>query len=275
MMRRFPTILTGGILTGLVAGCLLTCGPAVNAAEPATAEKPAAGDVKLRNIVRRQLPQEARAIGLEFKVVTLDGSGAEKWVDPEFHSFQIGDSFLVKIKPQDDVFVYVFTEGPKGERHCLLPTAEEKPAFVRAGKEISLPDDGGWFEFQPPAGSEKLVVIASKEANQKLSLLAAAAFNEAGRKLSSAEEAKKQELDAEVSGVRERGGIRTRGLNKKNMGSLTDGFDAENGRETVIDPPKDGETTTLAISRVGSKAGPAELIVDIPLRSKAAPNGGK
>jgi hypothetical protein len=264
MMRRFRTRTADGIRNGLVAVCLMTLPASVHAADTATAEKPAASAVKLRNIVRKQLPQDARAIGLEFKVVALDKAGTEQSVDPESHSFQIGDSFLVKIKPQDDVYVYVFTEGPKGDRHCLLPAAEEKPAFVQAGKEISLPDDGGWFEFQPPAGSEKLVVIATKEANEKLNLLAATAFNEAGRKLSSAEEAKKAALDAEVSAVRERG------LNKKKLGSLTDGFDAENGRQTVVDPPQDGESTTLAISRVGSNAGPVELIVDIPLRSKAA-----
>lgn len=262
-MKRITAIMAGGLLTGLVAGCLFPLTTAARAAEPATAERPT-GEVRQRNIVRRQLPQDARAIGLEYQVVSLDSRGTEKWVDPEAHSFRIGDSFLVKIKPQDDVFVYVFTEGPQGDRHCLLPAAEEKPAFVRAGKEISLPDDGGWFEFQPPAGSEKLVVIATKEPNQKLNLLAAVAFKEAARKLSSAEAAKKQELDAEVSAVRQRG------LNKKKLGSLTDGFDAQNGRQTVIDPPHDGETTTLAISRVGSNAGPAELIVDIPLRSQAA-----
>jgi hypothetical protein len=264
MMKRFSATVAGGMLHGFVAVCLLTVPALARAADTATAEKPAAPTVKLRNIVRKQLPQDARAIGLEFKVVALDKAGTEKWVDPEAHSFQIGDSFLVKIKPQDDVYVYVFTEGPKGDRHCLLPAAEEKPAFVQAGKEISLPDDGGWFEFQPPAGSEKLVVIATKEANEKLNLLAATAFNQAGRKLSSAEEAKKATLDAEVSAVRERG------LNKKKLGSLTEGFDAENGRQTVIDPPQAGESTTLAISRVGSNAGPVELIVDIPLRSKAA-----
>lgn len=231
--------------------------------------------VTYRNIVRKQLPKEANVIGLEYTVMTVDKDGNEKAVDPESHPFHIGDSFLVRIKPQDDVYVYVFTEGPTGDKQCLLPSETESPTLVQSNTEISLPDDGGWFEFQPPAGNEKLVVIATKEPNTKLNLLAAAAFRESGKRLSVAEEAEKKQADTEVAAVRERGakGIRTRGPVKKNLGSLTTEFDQQAGDATVIVPPSDDKPSTEVVRRLGEQAGAAELIIDIPLRSRPAAGG--
>jgi len=247
-------------------------------ADPPAAAAPAAPEaVRFRNIVRRQLPKGANVIGLEFKVVTLGKDGEQQPVDPEVHPFHVGDSFLVRIKPQDDVYVYVFTEGPDGAKHCLLPGKEESPALVRADSEISLPDDGGWFEFEPPAGEEKFVVIALKEPNADLNLLAAAAFKEPATRLNTTDAAKKQQAEAAVGAIRDRGakGIRTRGPIKKHMGSLTEGFDSANGKQTVIEPPQDDNPSTFVITRNGENAGPAELIIDIPLRSRNPAAPGK
>ncbi len=119
--------------------------------------------VRTRNIVRKNLPAEAKSIALEYTIVALDRMGSQKTVDPEQHLFAIGDSFLVKVKPQDDVYVYIFTEGPDGKRVGLMPDPEnaaEQPPLVKSSQEVLLPDDGSWFEFHPPAGTEKLVVVA-------------------------------------------------------------------------------------------------------------------
>lgn len=248
---------------------------AVKPAHAADAVATTPAGVSYRNIVRKQLPKEANVIGLEYTVMTVDKDGNEKAVDPESHPFHIGDSFLVRIKPQDDVYVYVFTEGPTGDKQCLLPAESESPTLVRSETEISLPDDGGWFEFQPPAGNEKLVVIATKEPNTKLNLLAAAAFRESGKRLSVAEEAEKKQANAEVTAVRERGtkGIRTRGPVKKNLGSLTTEFDQQAGDATVIVPPSEEKPATEVVRRLGDQAGAAELIIDIPLRSRPSAGG--
>lgn len=230
------------------------------------------GEVRYRNIIRKKLPQDSRSLALEFTVVALSKDGKEEVVDPDSHHFQIGESFLVKIKPQDDAYVYVFTEGPSGDKHCLLPADEEQPSLVKADAEISLPDDGGWFEFQPPAGNEKLVVIALKQPSPDLNLLASAAFRERGTRLATSDETKKQRAEAAVTAIRERGlkGVRTRGPVKKNLGSLTSEFDPLQGRVTHVEGPAEGETSSFAITAVGEKAGPPELIIDIPLRSQPA-----
>jgi len=262
---------TRAIVSAALAAVVVS--PAASQAADGAATAPAG--VTYRNIVRKQLPKEATVIGLEYTVMTVDKNGNERAVDPESHSFHVGDSFLVKIKPQDDVYVYVFTEGPTGEKQCLLPAESESPMLVRADSEISLPDDGGWFEFQPPAGDENLVVIAVPEPNTKLNMLAAAAFRAPNKRLTVAEEAQKRQAEAEVTSVRERGtkGIRTRGPVKKNLGSLTAAFDQQAGDAMVIVPPAEGKGSTEVVRRLGENAGAAELIIDIPLRSRPLAGG--
>ena len=44
----------------------------------------------------------------------VDDAGNERAVDPAEHTFDVGDSFLVRIRPHDDLYVYVFNEGPEG-----------------------------------------------------------------------------------------------------------------------------------------------------------------
>jgi len=180
------------ILLAALAGFLgAGCGP-VTAPEPRTtvpagaapasatgaAEETVASDdgTRQRNIVRKKLPKGMNSIALEYTVVLVDDGGGQKAVDPAEHTFAVGDSFLVRIRPQDDLYVYVFNEGPQGKRVCLLPAADEKPQLVRAGTDITLPDDGSYFTFEPPAGEEKLLVVALPQATDDIRLLATSVF---------------------------------------------------------------------------------------------------
>lgn len=267
----------GRIVTMAVQAVLL-CAAVIVGADTASAQSATApaADRTTRNISRRRLPADAKVIGLEYTVVTVDSAGNQSAVDPESHSFHIGDSFLVRIRPQDDVYVYVFTEGPKGDKNCLLPRDEEKPLFIKADSEITIPDDGGWFEFEPPAGEEKFVVIATKEPNQKLNMLASAAFRQAGQRLSATDESAKQQAEAEVTAIRERSvkGKRLRGPVKKMLGSLTSEFDQQNGDVTVVVPPAEDNPATEVVRRLGANSGDPDFIIHhIPLRSNARPAG--
>jgi hypothetical protein len=227
------------------------------------AETTTPGKVSMRNIVRSKLPPDAKVIGLEFTVLKIDSAGTQSAVDPEDHSFQIGDSFLVKIRPQDDVYVYVFTAGPQGKRSCLLPEDPAEPLLVKQGVEISLPEDGGAFTFEPPAGEEKLVVVALKEPNSDLDLLASAAFEEPGKKMTDQEQEQQAQADAAIDGLRQRGGaaVRLRGGS-----SLEREVSSRMEARTQFIVPPDGTTPHSEV--VGVNA--SEIIVDIPLRSEAA-----
>lgn len=265
-----------------LAGCGRTPEPAPPVASgeqagPSGAEAPT--ETRARNVVRKKLPRNFKSIALEYTVVLVDQSGNERAVDPAEYTFEVGNSFLVRIRPQDDLYVYVFNEGPQGERTCLMPSADEPPHLVKAGKEISLPDDGGYFTFEPPAGEEKLVVVALPEPTDDLRMLASAVFKQRapGVRSEAATEARTA-ADKAIEELREKSGAggRTRGPVRKVVERLDGGIPAGT-TVSHVEPPLDGETSSYGIAVMsGDGAGP-ELVLDIPLRSRggAGPADGK
>ena len=275
-------------LSGLVlAGCGRAQPPAQPPAPSASASGEEAGatvaeretDTRERNIVRKKLPRNFKSIALEYTVVLVDESDNERAVDPAEHTFEVGNSFLVRIRPQDDLYVYVFNEGPQGERTCLMPSADEPPHLVKAGREISLPDDGGYFTFEPPAGEEKLVVVALPEPSDDIRMLAAAVFKgqAGGLRSEPAAEARTQ-ADAALDQLREKSGAatRTRGPIRKVVERLDGGIPAGTTLSHV-EPPLDGETSSYGIAVTSGDGEGPELVLDIPLRSRseAGSAGGK
>lgn len=258
------------------APVLAAAGIAVSAArmaEPlAQAAEPAVAEVRERNVIRKQLPKHVKSIALEYTVIAVDDTGKERFVDPHAHMFKVGDSFLVRIRPQDDVYVYVFNEGPTGERSCLLPSEGEKPPLVKKGMEIALPDDGGYFTFSEPAGEEKLVVVALTEPNDDLQLLTSAVFKSgrsAAATLSSEQREAKKQADAGMDSLRQRAGkgVQSRGPVRKVV-ERVEGLGAGE-RVTHVEPPRPGEASSYGIA---VSAGDPELFLDIPLHSKAPAN---
>ena len=235
------------------------------------AEEPAV-ELRTRNVVRKKLPRDVKSIALEYSVILVDENGNEKPVDPVNHTFEVGDSFLVRFRPQDDLYVYVFNQGPKGERACLLPQDDEKPKLVGKGVEISLPDDGSYFTFEPPAGEEKMIVVALQQPVDDLRLLARSVFRDgAGGKLN----AKPAEGDseAEPDDIRSRAEAapKLRGPLRRVVERLDKEPIDGDGRLTHVEPPGEGETSSYGIAIAGPKAGNPELFLDIPLKS----SGGK
>ncbi|MFM7076508.1 MAG: DUF4384 domain-containing protein [Planctomycetaceae bacterium] len=267
-------IAVGGML--LLAGCgRPAAAPPATGGAPAPrpqapAAEAAAPEVLERTIVRKKLPRNLKSIALEYTVVLVDKSGAERPVDPVEHTFDLGDSFLVRIKPEDDLYVYVFNEGPGGERTCLLPAADEPPRRLEAGGAITLPDDGGYFTFEPPAGEEKLLVVALPEPTDDVRLLASVAFkSRAGQGGDDAAE-ERTRADAAAESLRSRSGAatRTRGPVRKVIERLDGGI----GTQTVshVEPPRDGEPSSYGIAIVAEDGSGPELVLDIPLRSRGA-----
>lgn len=269
-------LLGGGMLSAMtVPGC----GPQAGSAKPAAGradEDGADRGVRERNIVRKKLPSNYKSVALEYTVVLVDENGNQRSVDPAEHTFNVGDSFLVKIRPQDDLYVYVFNEGPGGRRTCLLPASDERPQPVKAGADIMLPDDGSYFTFEPPAGEEKLVVVAVPEPTEDVRLLATSVFKgPAGLRSDEATEARKQ-ADAAIESLREKSGaaVRTRGPVRKLVERVDVGIPAG---KTVshVEPPGDGESSSYGIAIASKDAEGPELVLDIPLRSRSSSPGGR
>jgi hypothetical protein len=242
---------------------------AVTTARLTPAAEPPVAEVRERNVIRKQLPKNVKSLALEYTVISIDDTGRERHVDPHAHTFAVGDSFLVRIRPQDDVYVYVFNEGPTGDRVCLLPSDGEQPPLVKKGAEIALPDDGGYFTFSEPAGEEKLVVVALTEPNDDLRLLANAVFKSgrsAAATLSSEQREAKKQADSGMESLRQRAGkgVQSRGPVRK-LVERTESLGAGE-RVTHVEPPQAGETSSYGIAL---SAGEPELFLDIPLRSQA------
>ena len=130
--------------------------------------------VRWRNISRERLPQDVAAVALEYTVVLVK-NGQERAVDPNAHMFDVGDRILVRIQPKDDMYIYVFTQGPQGDRDCLLPASDETAPLVKKDQLIELPNDG-FFRFDDPPGEEKLIVVATAEPSKDLSALSNVVF---------------------------------------------------------------------------------------------------
>lgn len=225
-----------------------------------------------RTIVRKKLPRNLKSIALEYTVVLVDDSGTQRPVDPASHTFEVGDTFLVRIRPQDDLYVYVFNEGPGGQRICLLPAADEPPHLVKAGMDIVLPDDGGFFTFEPPAGEEKLVVVALPEPTDDVRMLAGAVLKGQAEGLKSEEVATaRKQADETLDALRVKSGaaVRTRGPIRKVVERLDAGIDA-GATVSHVEPPRDGETSSYGIAIVAADGSGPELVLDIPLRSRGA-----
>jgi hypothetical protein len=231
--------------------------------------RPVSG-VRTRDIVRGRLPEATESIALEYTIESLDRAGIRTTVDPTRHFFNVGDSFLMKVKPQDDVYVYIFTEGPTGDRTLLLPApdAAGRHVLVPAGMEVVLPGDRSWFEFVPPAGEEKLVVVALKEPCKDLGKLQLASFERPPAAQEQIPPASKQSVlqQTTLDAVRSRQNlsIRLRGPVQKQVDLLSREFDRAK-TFTVIEPPTPEEPGTYALSVANRRP---EIILDIPLRSR-------
>jgi len=216
------------------------------------------GDVVTRDIMRTRLPPGMISMALAYSVYVKEGD-KETPVDPHAYTFRVGDKIVVRIKPDDDLYVYIFSEGPTGNLYLLMPAEGEKPRLVEKGVEVSLPDDDT-LEFREPAGAEKLLVVATYQPSEQVKLLAREAFRRQGQTTQS-EAAKQAEAEAEARAALEPG-LETRGpsasLVKKPEKPITHVF-----------PPSEGKPENYAITYTDPAVGKPEMFLNIPLVSRS------
>lgn len=249
-----------------------------------------ADEPTVRDLVRKYLQQQDQAkagddeaqslpgdlrkvIALEYTVLLIKG-GKEEAVDPHAYNFQLGDRIRVQIEPLSDLYIYIFHEGTTGTRSCLLPAEEEEPPLAKRGQTLRLPHDG-YFEFEPPAGDERLIVVAT-EATVEKKVLTALVFKQPGEKLSSEEEAIQQKLKGRVHKTLK--SIREQASGSKFRGMFSDALLNEVGeklkgegstRALLEEPPHGKQRSTFTMSVSPDKEGASELFVSIPLKSSA------
>lgn len=109
------------------------------------------------------------ATSIDYKVLLLEENGQERSV-PMDYEFKIGQQFRLEIEANNDLYLYVFHEGPNGDRTILMPDKFDngQVPLAKQGDKKVIPDDGTYFEFVPPAGNEKLLVFATPERRPEL-----------------------------------------------------------------------------------------------------------
>lgn len=238
--------------------------------------------IKQQELAKADTTQEAlpgdlrKVIALEYTVL-MEKAGDYVPVDPHATSFQIGDRIRVQIQPLSDVYIYIFHEGASGERTCLLPTEEEKAPLAKHDQVLRLPNDGGYFEFEPPAGDERLIVVATEE-RVDVKVLSTLVFKAPDEKLTPEEEAIQQKLKGRVhktlKSIREQAsqGTKFRGLFSDELLNEVGGElrGKTNTRAVLEEPPHGSQSSTFTMSVSPDKEGATELFVSIPLKSTAA-----
>lgn len=137
-----------------------------------------AEDFKTRAIIRAGVDRNGRVHGelaqltglknatsINYRILLLQPDGKEKFVDEDEYTFKFGEQFRLEIEADNDLYLYVFHEGPDGKRTVLVPDKYDEGyvPLVRKGEKTIIPDDGTYFEFVEPPGTERLLVYATPE----------------------------------------------------------------------------------------------------------------
>jgi hypothetical protein len=199
----------------------------------------------------------------------------EEPVDAATHQFNVGDQIRVRIKPLSGLYIYIFHEGASGQRVCLLPTDNEKPPLAKADQMLDLPQDGSVFEFSPPAGEEKLIVVATEEPSDDLAALSNVVFKKPDDQLTPSEKELQDKLKARsqktLKSIRDRQalGTRYRGLFTEEAVSNVSKEMGDKGtsRAVLEEPPTGKQSSTFAMTAGLKGESGLELFVTIPLKS--------
>jgi len=218
----------------------------------------------------------SNVVALEYTVL-LRREGRDEAVDPKEYQFKIGDQIRVRIEPLNDLYIYIFHEGASGKHTSLLPEqgSQEKPVLVTRGKTVVLPNDDSVFEFVPPAGEEKLIVVATEKPVEDLDALTGAVFAQPGEQLNDEEQAARAKLRARVEARlqsirrRQQKVVQTRGLLtpetlKKAGDKIARSADK---RVQLEEPPHDGKKSTFFVSGTVGNSRQNDVLLTIPLVS--------
>lgn len=215
-----------------------------------------------------------KIVALEYTVLMRTPDGDQP-IDAAKHQFRVGDQIRLRIKPLSGLYIYIFHEGVSGHRLCLLPTEKETPPLAQPEKSLDLPSDGSVFEFAPPAGEEKLIVVALEQPSDDLAALSDVIFKKPDDKLTDDEKKIQESLKGRhqqtLKSILERQaqGTRYRGLfSDEALAGVAQQMQKRGTTRALLEePPHDGLTSTFAMSAAHKGAGHGELYVTIPLKS--------
>lgn len=93
-------------------------------------------------------------------------------VDKADRTYQLGDEVIIKVKSEQDGYLYVFNQDAAGNIVCLLPNKVQSKNEIKAGQEITVPDASDKFRIKAadPAGKEKIFAVVTKQPSPAMKL---------------------------------------------------------------------------------------------------------
>ena len=86
-------------------------------------------------------------------------------LDRPNRTYKAGENVILKVKANEDSYIWVFDTGTSGKVHQIFPNNFAKQNFLAAGKTLSIPGKNAKYHLavSPPKGAELITVVASKE----------------------------------------------------------------------------------------------------------------
>ena len=80
-------------------------------------------------------------------------------------TYKKGENVMLKVKANEDCYIWVFDTGTSGKVYQVYPNKFDKKNFLVAGKTLSIPGKNSKYQLavSPPIGKELITVVASKE----------------------------------------------------------------------------------------------------------------
>lgn len=156
---RYPLALTGVLLVGLLA-LLLYFKPWKGASEPITGAN-SGSPVHSPNT-------SARILKMKASLIRRDKRGNEEAVSPETR-FYNGDAVRIRIQADQNGFLYILSRGSSGKISMLYPDRRIQGGNNRIvkGQVVSIPTDGGWFEFNRITGTETIYLAFAENKTER------------------------------------------------------------------------------------------------------------
>lgn len=190
-------------------------------------------------------------------------------VHPRDYRFEIGEQIALRILPKDDVYLYVFAQGPTGDKECLWPLTDDVQKPAQRDQVFEIPP----FFIHPPPGDEKLILVATIEPSKDLAGLTDRVFKKLDKELSAAERARKKALLEETD-------HRLQGIQRQNQRSAPQSaipspavitqFNATvkaTKHANILELPAGQETSTFAMTVADKSLGKPALFEVISLKT--------
>jgi hypothetical protein len=105
-----------------------------------------------------------KPLGMRYSILKRDTSGDYAEVDQDTR-FQTGDQIRVLVESNDTGYLYVVQQGTSGKWETLFPNEEVGGGSNRIdrGQIHTLPAPGSVFTMRPPAGTERLFIVLSRQ----------------------------------------------------------------------------------------------------------------